>query len=89
MTKLNSNDYKILSCVRDKESNRGLSIGRGSTILQIAEKSQLSELKVRKTIKILLEEEFIIEGVKNVRAKTYCITEKGFKALQELKTTII
>lgn len=89
MSNLNSNDYKILECIIDKDKNRGLAIGRGSTKKQIAEKSGLSIVKVNNTIKVLLEEELIIEGVKKVRAKTYCISEKGINKLRELKTNII
>lgn len=89
MYNLNSNDYKILECVVDKDKNRGLAIGRGSTKKQIAEKAGFSEVKVGNTIKILLEQGLIIEGVKKVKAKTYCISPKGVEKLQELKTNII
>ena len=89
MPNLNSNDYKILTCVVDKEKNRGLAIGRGSTLKQITEKTGFSSVKVRNTIKVLLEEELIIEGVKKVRAKTYCISQKGINKLKELQTNII
>lgn len=88
MHNLNSNDYKILACVVDKEKNRGLSIGRGSTLKQIVEKTGFSEVKVRNTIKVLLEEGLIIEGVKKVKAKTYCMSENGVIKLKELKTNI-
>lgn len=89
MSNLNSNDYKILTCIVDKEKNRGLAIGRGSTLKQIVEKTGFSEVKVRNTIKILLEEELIVEGIKRVRAKTYCISQKGINKLKELQTNII
>ena len=89
MSNLNSNDYKILTCIVDKEKNRGLAIGRGSTLKQIVEKTGFSEVKVRNTIKILLEEELIVEGIKKVRAKTYCISQKGIDKLKELQTNII
>lgn len=89
MSNLNSNDYKILTCIVDKEKNRGLAIGRGSTLKQIIEKTGFSDVKVRSTIKALLEEELIVEGVKKVRAKTYCISQKGIKTLKKLQTNII
>ena len=89
MCNLNSNDYKILTCVVDNENNRGLAIGRGSTLKQIIEKTGFSEVKVRNTIKVLIKEEFVVEGVKKVKAKTYCITIKGIEKLKELKTNII
>jgi len=89
MSNLNSNDYKILQCVVDKEKNRGLAIGRGSTLKQIVEKTGLSLVKVRNTIMILLEEGLVIEGVKRVKAKTYCRTEKGSNKLIELKSNIV
>ncbi|BAO04930.1 MULTISPECIES: hypothetical protein [Clostridium] len=89
MLNLNSNDYKILACVVDKSKNRGLSLGRGSTLKQIVDKTGFSIVKVRNTIKILLQEEYIMEGVKKERAKSYCITKKGAEKLKELKTNII
>lgn len=86
---LNSNDYKILECVVDKDKNRGLAIGRGSTYKQIVGKTGFSEVKVRNTIKILLEQGLIVEGIKKVKARTFCISPKGIEKLQELKTNII
>jgi len=88
MSNLNSNDYRILACVVDKEKNRGLAIGRGSTLKQIVEKTGLSIVKVRNTIMILLEEGLVVEGIKRIKAKTYCISEKGSNKLLELKTNI-
>ncbi|HID0768178.1 TPA: hypothetical protein ACXDAZ_002708 [Clostridium botulinum] len=89
MHNLNSNDYRILACVVDKDKNRGLSLGRGSTLKQIVDKTGFSIVKVRNTIKILLQEGYIIEGVKKERAKSYCITKDGAEKLKELKTKII
>lgn len=89
MYNFNSNDYKILECVVDKDKNRGLSLGRGSTLKQIVDKTGLSIVKVRNTIKILLQKGYVIEGVKKERAKSYCITEEGIKKIRELKKNII
>jgi len=89
MSNLNSNDYKILECIVDKEKNRGLAIGRGSTLKQVIDKTGFSEVKIRNTIKVLLKEGLIIEGVKKVRAKSYCINKEGIEKLKELKTNII
>ena len=88
LCELNSNDYKILSCVVDRENNRGLTIGRGSTLKQIVDKTGLSLVKVRTTISILLQQDLIIEGVKRIKAKTYCISQKGSNKLMELRTNI-
>lgn len=89
MANLNSNDYKILESIIDREKNRGLSTGRGSTKKQIMEKAKLSNVKVGNTLKALLEEELIAFAVKHAQANTYCITEKGIAKLKELKTNII
>jgi DNA-binding transcriptional regulator PaaX len=88
MSNLNSNDYRILACVVDKEKNRGLAIGRGSTLKQIVEKTGLSIVKVRNTIMILLEEGLILEGIKKAQAKSYCMSENGAIKLKELQTNI-
>lgn len=85
---LNSNDYKILTCIVDKGTGRGLSKGKGSTIAQIIESTNFSHVKVRETIKILLEMGLIGEGVKKVKARAYYITEKGVQELQDVRKSI-
>lgn len=89
MPSLNSNDYKILESIVDKEKNRGLSRGRGSTLQQLVEKTGFSDVKVRNTIKVLLEMGLIEEGVKKVRARTFYISEKGIEELKDLRKTVI
>lgn len=86
--KLNSNDYKILESIIDVKNNRGKSKGRGSTLKQIAEKTELSEIKIRKTIKVLLELGFIDFAVKKVRANAYYVTEDGVKNITEVRKNI-
>jgi len=86
---LNTNDYYILQCVIDVEQNRGLVQGRGSTKKQIIEKSGFSSFKVHNTLKVLLQLELISYGVKHEKAKTYCITKKGYEILKKLKESII
>jgi hypothetical protein len=88
MQKLNSNDYKILESIVDKEKNRGLAKGRGSTLKQLVEKTGFSDVKIRNTLKVLLELNYITEGVKKIKAKTYCITEVGLKELVDLRKNI-
>jgi len=88
MNNLNNNDYRILACVVDKEKNRGLAIGRGSTLKQIVEKTGFSIVKVRNTVMILLEEGLILEAVKKAQAKSYCMSEKGVNKLKELQVNI-
>ena len=89
MCNLNNNDYKILSSIVDKDKNRGLTMGRGSTIKHIIERTGFSDVKIRNTIKALLKKGYIMEAVKKEKAKTYCITKEGVQKLQELQTTII
>jgi hypothetical protein len=88
MQRLNSNDYKILESIVDREKNRGLAKGRGSTLKQIVEKTQFSDVKVRNTLKVLLELNYISEGVKKVKAKSYYLTEDGLRELVDLRKNI-
>lgn len=88
MESLNSNDYKILESIIDNKNNRGLSRGRGSSLKQIIEKTKFSDVKVRSTIKVLLQMGLITEGIKHVKAKTYYLSEKGLNELVDLRKNI-
>ena len=55
-----------------------------STIGKIIESTKLSATKVRASIKLLLEEEYIQEGFMSHNAKSYFVTEKGREFLKEL-----
>lgn len=82
---LNSNDYKVLICIVDKEKNIGLSQARATTKKIICNSSKLSLSTVNRAISKLLEEELIAEGIKNISKKTYYITKKGIERLKEIK----
>jgi len=88
LSDLNSNDYRILESIIDNEKNRGLSRGRGSTIVQIIEKTGFSVVKIRSTIKVLLEMGLILDGVKKVKANAYYLTKEGLQELVDLKKNV-
>jgi len=88
LSDLNSNDYRILESIIDNEKNRGLSRGRGSTIVQIIEKTGFSVVKIRGTIKVLLEMGLILDGVKKVKANAYYLTKEGLQELVDLRKNI-
>ena len=58
---LNSNDYKVLICIVDKEENIGLPQARATTKEIICNSSKLSLSTVNRAISKLLEEELIAE----------------------------
>ncbi len=88
LSDLNSNDYRILESIIDNEKNRGLSRGRGSTIVQIIEKTGFSVVKIRSTIKVLLEMGLILDGVKKVKANAYYLTKEGLQELVDLRKNV-
>jgi len=88
LSDLNSNDYRILESIIDNEKNRGLSRGRGSTIVQIIEKTGFSVVKIRGTIKVLLEMGLILDGVKKVKANAYYLTKEGLQELVDLRKNV-
>jgi len=88
LSDLNSNDYRILESIIDNEKNRGLSRGRGSTIVQIIDKTGFSVVKIRGTIKVLLEMGLILDGVKKVKANAYYLTKEGLQELVDLRKNI-
>ena len=84
----NSNDYKILYnfVKRNIDSKgKGVTALKGLTLKEIAEDTNLSEIKVRKTVFSFLEDGFLKEGIKKVRAKTYYICKEGLEELERLK----
>ena len=84
----NSNDYKILhNFIKQNKVSKGSGVTamKGLTLKDIAEQTELSLIKVRKTIACFFEDAFIKEGIKKVRAKTYYISESGLKELKRIK----
>ncbi|MBP3931041.1 winged helix-turn-helix domain-containing protein [Romboutsia timonensis] len=85
---LNNNDYIILSSVRDKDNNLGLCKARGMTIDSLVDKSKLSTSTVRRSIKKLLDREFIDYGVRQINKNTFYVTEKGLMELKSVSKII-
>lgn len=84
MITLNNNSIKILINVRDKENNLGLCKGRGITKDILKEKSGLSESTINRAIKLLKDEGYIDDAIKNINKKAYYISKKGIEMLKIL-----
>lgn len=83
------NDYKILKAIVDRGDNKkGLCKTSGTTIKELVEKTELSDKKVRNTLKQLLEVGYISEGVSIGKARTYMLTKEGFLELKSLRINI-
>lgn len=85
MRVLNSNAFIVLTNVRDKENNTGLSQARGTIKDRIIEQSGLSSSTVNRALKLLLEEDLVAEAVKKVNKKSYYVTPEGIQRLKEMK----
>lgn len=81
---LNTNDFLILSCMRDKEHNLGMCEARGMTRKLISEKSQLSMSTVIRSTNKLLNAGLIKHGIKQINTMTYYVTEDGVNRLKEV-----
>jgi len=81
---LNSNDFRILSCIIDKEKDLGMCEARGVTKKALAERSKLSLSTINRSIKKLLEEELIADAIKQINTKAYYITVKGEDRMDEV-----
>lgn len=81
---LNTNDFLILSCMRDKDKNLGLCEARGMTRKTISEKSELSMSTVIRSTNKLLNAGLIKHGIKKVNTMTYYVTEEGIVRLKEV-----
>lgn len=83
------NDYKILKAIISRnDEKKGLCKSNGTSIQELVEKTQLSDKKVRLTIKKFLDVGFIEEATAIVRKKTYILTQRGFEELNNLRKNI-
>ena len=74
-------DIAILSQI---EQAGGINKLKSVTVHKIIEKSGLSATKVRATLKLLADAQYIEDGYMQKNAKTYYITEAGIAFLKEL-----
>lgn len=84
MTILNSNDFKILSCIVDKEHDLGMCEARGITKKFLAEKAKLSDSTINRSIKKLLDEKLIANAIKQINTNAYYLTIKGEDRINEI-----
>lgn len=86
---LNSNDYVVLSSVR--QPNRGKGFGeceaKGVTKDMLVEKSNLSKSTVHRAVQKLLKAGLIKEAIKQVNKKAYYLSAKGIERLREIRET--
>lgn len=88
MKSLNTNDFVILSSIRDSKNNLGMCKARGSTVKMIVDKSGLSESTVRRSLKKLLTRELIDYALKQVNKDSFYVTEIGIKEISEVRKII-
>lgn len=82
-------DYTILKAITDeKDPNKGLSRGKGTTCNEIKTKTGASISKIRKTLNSFTEEGFVQRGLNEGRFKTFILTHKGILELQNIKKNI-
>lgn len=81
---LNSNDFKILACIVDKENDFGLCEARGTTKDMLKERSGLSMSTVNRSVKKLLQEELIAEGIKQIKKHSFYLTKKGKERMEDV-----
>ncbi|MGL5330109.1 MAG: winged helix-turn-helix transcriptional regulator [Peptostreptococcaceae bacterium] len=82
-------DFEILKAILTRgDTKKGLSIAHGVTVIELAERTNVTTKKVREALKKLLEVGYVKEGLKKERAKTYILTQEGFAAIKELKMNI-
>ena len=73
------NDYAILRAIRNAKSEL-ISI----TIKSLQEETKLSTVKIRKTLKLFLNEGYVKQGIPKIKAKTFYITQEGINKLKEV-----
>lgn len=84
------NDYKVLKNILDRnDDKKGLSKSTGTTVHEIVVKTELSDKKVRDSLKNFLNDEMIAYGVANGRTKTYYILPKGLEEIISLNEMVV
>lgn len=88
-TVFTENDYKILRAIIDRnDSKKGLCKANGTTVKELILKTDLSDKKVRMTLKRFETEGFINKGLRIIREDTFYLTPMGFEELNSLRTNI-
>lgn len=83
------NDYRILISIIDRDNaSKGLCKGNGTSIKELVNKTNLSDKKIRLTVKKFIEVGFITEGASIVKQKTYILTPLGFEEMNSLRINI-
>lgn len=87
---ITENDIKIMQNMFDKNTNKGLSKAKGITIEEIKSKiDDLSESKIRDTIRVLSAYNYVDNGVKKGKKKTYHVTNEGLNYIRSIKELVI
>ena len=87
---ITENDIRIMRNMYDMKTSKGLSKAKAMTIDEIKEKTtELSESKIRDTIRLLLTYNYVDYGVKRGKKKTYHITNDGLNYVKSIKELVI
>lgn len=78
---LSKNDYKIIIEIYNSGGDTEL---KSFTLKHISNLTKLSIVKIRTAIKKFIELNYINEGARQHREKTYYITELGKQKIQEI-----
>ena len=90
MHNFTENDYRIMKAILDQnDKDKGRRRDKGTTIVEIEEKTNLSSRKIRDTLKKCIDCGYVVEGIRLIRTKTFLITTDGFNELNSLRKNII
>lgn len=73
--------FKSFRAIDLGDTTKGISNLNGVTVNEIKEFTNLSEKKIRDTIKLGIENGLIEQGIMHVRTKTYYLTEQGLNEI--------
>lgn len=89
-TTFTENDYRILKAIIDRNNDKkGLCKGSGTSIKELIIKTELSDKKIRQTIKKFIDGGLISEGASIIKTRTYILTKEGFEELNSLRLNIL
>ncbi|MGL5327953.1 MAG: hypothetical protein ACRDD7_01710 [Peptostreptococcaceae bacterium] len=83
-------DYSILKAIIDRNDRlKGMCKANGTTITEIIQKTNLSDKKIRITLKRFEEIGYIGRALKQGKATAYMLTKKGLYELKLTKSNVL
>lgn len=84
------NDFKIIRALLDRDDRtKGLCLNNGTTIVEVAQKTGLSDKKIRTSLNEFIKVGYVVEALKVGKAKSYIVTDVGLLELKKIRINVL